>query len=81
MFDYASCGIILYSVEDYKKVKEIKRKKFNHGFEGKAGHSLLDSYTGGYLDKSYYNYDSLGSIIGTFNDKGSLDESYSYDSF
>ena len=45
------------------------------------GHSLLDSYYGGYLDKGYYTQDSLGSIIGTFNDKGSVDERYNYDSF
>ena len=45
------------------------------------GHSLLESIYGGYLDKSYYTQDSLGSVIGTFNDKGRIDEKYTYDSF
>ncbi len=45
------------------------------------GHSLLDSYYGGYLDKGYYMEDSLGSVMGITNSKGSITESYSYDSF
>ncbi|MDA3938257.1 MAG: RHS repeat-associated core domain-containing protein [Spirochaetia bacterium] len=45
------------------------------------GHSLLDSYYGGYLDKGYYMEDSLGSVMGITNSKGSITDSYSYDSF
>jgi len=45
------------------------------------GHSLLDSYYGGYLEKGYYTDDSLGSVMAITNSKGSITESYSYDSF
>jgi RHS repeat-associated protein len=45
------------------------------------GHSLLDSYYGGYLEKGYYTEDSLGSVMAITNSKGSITDSYSYDSF
>ncbi len=43
--------------------------------------SLLYSFYDDDLDKTYYTQDSLGSVIGIFDDDGEMEERYNYGSF
>ncbi|MCF7949935.1 MAG: RHS repeat-associated core domain-containing protein [Spirochaetia bacterium] len=46
-----------------------------------SGRSFLDFFHGGSLSKSYCTQDGLGSVMGTFSRRGTLEKRYAYDSF